>query len=448
MSNIFGKSNTITLKTTQSDFNENDTGSISFINNRPVVGDGGLTEKNFTSGFNDKLTAISNNADVNVQSDFSQTDASADDYIKNPPVVASETAAGLIKIGYTGSGKNYPVLLASEKAYVSVPWDNKLTATQVQTAMNTIIEKQADTNKILIKYDGSTKMTLSDTLASFTTTELGGNTLVCDTTIRSNQVTTATTGDFVLQRNTTPKLTFGNAKTTSSQDFHIGTGYNTLTASERSDLVVCGDTYIKGGTTMGGGSNEITTKANLVVHYTDTNSGADRGNTTNTTSDKRYLHFGTGGVGTTGGGTWNDYAIYSHGPILTNSYIVVLDAVPGASDDRIKTEEVDITNSTETLMLLRPKNYYKHPTYRVSEDDESAIPEKDLSGNFIEKYWESGLIAQSVEQIDELKHLVGDIKVEGNDLKVLNYTGLIPYLVRSNQELNERIKQLEIKSNV
>ena len=37
---------------------------------------------------------------------------------------ATADAYGLIKIGYTASGKNYPVALSSGKAYVNVPWEN------------------------------------------------------------------------------------------------------------------------------------------------------------------------------------------------------------------------------------------------------------------------------------------------------------------------------------
>jgi len=36
--------------------------------------------------------------------------------------VATSTALGCIKIGYTENGKNYPVELSSEKAFVNVPW--------------------------------------------------------------------------------------------------------------------------------------------------------------------------------------------------------------------------------------------------------------------------------------------------------------------------------------
>ena len=96
-------------------------------------------------------------------------------------------------------------------------------------------------------------------------------------------------------------------------------------------------------------------------------------------------------------------------------------------------------------MKLTPKNYFKHPKWIVDEDDESPIPETDLSGNIIGKFWESGLISQSVEQIDELRHMVCDIKIEGNEIKVLRYEGLIPYLIESIQELNQRIVELESK---
>ena len=38
--------------------------------------------------------------------------------------LASSSARGGIKVGYTENGKNYPVELSSEKAYVNVPWTN------------------------------------------------------------------------------------------------------------------------------------------------------------------------------------------------------------------------------------------------------------------------------------------------------------------------------------
>ena len=148
------------------------------------------------------------------------------------------------------------------------------------------------------------------------------------------------------------------------------------------------------------------------------------------------------------GGVGAEISIHTTQSIVSKTYIIAHAGTLSSSDDRIKTEETPIKNATETLLKITPKNYFKHPTYRVDEDDESAIPEKDLSGDIIEKFWESGVIAQDLIKIPELQHLVGfspDI-TGGVGILTMNYTGLIPYLIKSNQELNERIKQLENKS--
>ena len=44
--------------------------------------------------------------------------------LKNGSFVASSSAFGGIKIGYTQTGKNYPVQLSNGQAYVNVPWVN------------------------------------------------------------------------------------------------------------------------------------------------------------------------------------------------------------------------------------------------------------------------------------------------------------------------------------
>ena len=87
----------------------------------------------------------------------------------------------------------------------------------------------------------------------------------------------------------------------------------------------------------------------------------------------------------------------------------------------------------------------KHPSYRVEEDDESAIPELDPSGNKIEQFKEYGVIAQQIQDIPELAHMVKQPPPEMPDTLNVNYTDFIPLLIKSNQELHERIKQLENK---
>jgi len=77
------------------------------------VGDGGLTQKNFTSTLKSKLDGIATNAN-----NYSL------------PLATSSTRGG-VKIGYSENGKNYPVELSSEKMYVNVPWTDTNTTYSV-----------------------------------------------------------------------------------------------------------------------------------------------------------------------------------------------------------------------------------------------------------------------------------------------------------------------------
>ena len=122
------------------------------------VGDGGLTQKNFTSALKTKLDGIATSADAYVQwyfldtndnttsvrsgkymkfdgADISGTGSSSDPYIVNTPdtnttySTATSSTLGLVKIGYTENGKNYPVELSSGKMFVNVPWTDTDTNT-------------------------------------------------------------------------------------------------------------------------------------------------------------------------------------------------------------------------------------------------------------------------------------------------------------------------------
>ena len=132
-----------------------------------------------------------------------------------------------------------------------------------------------------------------------------------------------------------------------------------------------------------------------------------------------------------------------------------------SSDDRLKVNEKLIVNATETISKLRPQIYDKYQ-------------DMDLSGI---TFTESGLIAQEVYyNAPELRHLVSlgeEIDASGNkytpipdemdlsnvdiandpkygsrgwsktESSALSYMGLIPYLIKSNQEMHERIEALE-----
>ena len=130
-----------------------------------------------------------------------------------------------------------------------------------------------------------------------------------------------------------------------------------------------------------------------------------------------------------------------------------------SSDDRLKENEVLITSACETLSKLRPQIY----------DKKTDIENTDSTT----WYKESGLIVQEVYyDTPELRHLVygtpetneegsvenlpeiptsidpqqdPDYSSWGKSPATLNYIGLIPYLIKANNELLERVKALEAK---
>ena len=120
--------------------------------------------------------------------------------------------------------------------------------------------------------------------------------------------------------------------------------------------------------------------------------------------------------------------------INTDGNLYTIGTLTSGSDDRIKSHEVEIENATETLLKLTPKIYDKHPSVRFPEDQE----ENDLSN--VPHFKESGLVAQEVlKDAIELEHLVVKPNTE-QDLYGMNYIGLIPYLIKSNQELFEMLE--------
>jgi hypothetical protein len=114
------------------------------------------------------------------------------------------------------------------------------------------------------------------------------------------------------------------------------------------------------------------------------------------------------------------------------------------SDDRLKHNEIDIADGLSTIMKLNPQTYDK--TQELLDEDFNG---DFSSGDYIK---ESGFIAQEVNEINELQHLV----TEGDDNTPysLNYAGIIPYNTKAiqelklkNDELKNRVDDLEFKLN-
>ena len=153
--------------------------------------------------------------------------------------------------------------------------------------------------------------------------------------------------------------------------------------------------------------------------------------------------------------------------IRENGDLYSANALQHSSDDRRKTNEQYITNATETIKKLSPQIYTKLNDLVQN----GGTPTKT----------ESGLIAQEIYyNAPELRHLVHiedsagnkltpqEYDLSGNDIQndpdytalgwgnksaTVNYTGLIPYLIKSNQEQqamidNKKQTQLDQKKRL
>jgi len=129
------------------------------------------------------------------------------------------------------------------------------------------------------------------------------------------------------------------------------------------------------------------------------------------------------------------------------------------SDDRLKTDETFIENATATINKLRPQIYNKHAVIDFATNESDIITK------------ESGLIAQEIfYDAPELRHIVNipkdansnviynskitsstdpsidpDYKDWGTYPASVNYTGLIPYLIKSIQEKDIEINDLLLR---
>ena len=190
----------------------------------------------------------------------------------------------------------------------------------------------------------------------------------------------------------------------------------------------CIGIYI-GGTNPGGGYSNVNIGANYSSGYTKIEAHGGR------------MYF-------LGGNNSNNVRIYAQS------------GVHSASDDRLKAEEQNIENATETIMKLSPQKYRKYGD--ITHESGGAF--------------ESGLIAQDIwYNVPELRHIITlptdlsrneavplplpegvntthDIQNDPDyaslgwtetETASLDYTQLISYLIKSNQEQQHEIEMLK-----
>ena len=267
-------------------------------------------------------------------------------------------------------------------------------------------------------------------------------------------------------------ITFGNGSTLGNDQISLVTGGNTRMYIDPNGNVGIGTTSPSSKLDVNGDITASTVNANLTGNVTGNVSGSSGSVSGSVSADSLTCN---GNVNFRR--NYNSYFVklgidggYGSNPIgklyfvnnsdNNNNITVFAAGFDTSSDDRLKTNEVLITNATNTIMKLSPQIYEK---YRNVEHTKGS-------------WTESGLIAQDVwYNTPELRHIVSlPIDASGNesvplplpegvntqqniqqdidyvslgwssnDTASLNYSQIIPYLIKSNQEQQEEINTLK-----
>ena len=105
-----------------------------------------------------------------------------------------------------------------------------------------------------------------------------------------------------------------------------------------------------------------------------------------------------------------------------------------SSDDRVKHFEEEIPNALELIQQLKPYKYKKT----------TKIYDEDYTGDIGEDWeWEIGLIAQDVEKIPYLEHVVSKPEDSPGDTYGLNYTEFIGVCIQGIKDLSKELNNLK-----
>ena len=171
---------------------------------------------------------------------------------------ATSSALGLVKIGYSENGKNYPVELSNGQMYVNVPWVDTNTNTT-----NFNINANGGTNENIsageaIRFDGG----------GATSVSRSGNTITISSTDTNTDTNTVTSVGISGQQNT------GTITLQASGATSIGQSGNTITISSTDTNTDTNTTYSAGsGLTLSGTEFSVSNiYARNMNQYTATNS--------------------------------------------------------------------------------------------------------------------------------------------------------------------------------
>lgn len=410
----------------------NGTISATDTNTTYSVGDGGLTQKNFTTTLKNKLDGIA---------------ASANNY--SLPA-GSSTVRGGFKIGYTENGKNYPVEVSSEKMYVNVPWtdtnttysvgDGGLTQKNFTSTLKTKLDGIAANannyshptgagNKHIpsggsagqfLKYSSSGTAvwaTPSYTTNTDTITRVGvsGSEEAGTITIAaSGAASVSQSGNTITISATDNNTTYTEYAGTSPGLVPQGAGNTGYFLMEDGTWAVPTDT----NTTYSAGAGLDLTGTTFSVEgnlsgdvYAIGRDGNDK-YVVNTTNHAWYLD----GV--------LDMRLNNDGNLDVDGDVIAYSTVT-SSDRRLKTDIETLENASDKVKALRGVSF--------TWDHGKKTGKKDI-----------GLIAQEVEEV--VPEIVGEAELlDGTMAKHVDYPKLVALLIESNKELMARVENLEAK---
>ena len=110
----------------------------------------------------------------------------------------------------------------------------------------------------------------------------------------------------------------------------------------------------------------------------------------------------------------------------------------GTSDDRFKHGEYNIANGLETIRQLVPQTYKK--TIKMLDEQNDGT---NIGTEGEDWHWESGLIAQEVEQIPTLSKYVKDL----DDAKYVSYNSIHVHTISAVKELDTIVQQQALLIN-
>ena len=157
------------------------------------VGDGGLTEINFTTALSNRLAGIAENANnyvlpaLNIAEaivngntlELIQQDDTEITFTNTTYSTATSSTLGLVKIGYTEDGTNYPVELSSGQMFVTVPWENTqraISSTPTNGATTTSISSDWAFDNVKTAVPANALFTDTNTFRAISSTPTNGAT--------------------------------------------------------------------------------------------------------------------------------------------------------------------------------------------------------------------------------------------------------------------------------